>query len=176
LAFLLLSAIVIHMGQFIDLTGKKFGTLTIIAYAGKCRSGKSLWVGKCSCGNVNTYRTGNLQAGQAMTCRLCQNTTHGHTKSKEKVGTSRTYRTWDAMRARCYKPHNISYKYYGALGVQVCESWNNSFEAFLSDMGERPEGKTLDRIDPAGNYEPGNCRWATSKEQAINKRKIPPKV
>ena len=80
-----------------------------------------------------------------------------------------TYTAWSAMRARCsYKPH-VSYKYYGARGVSVCERWD-SFENFLADMGERPEGKTLDRIDPDGNYEPGNCRWATFREQRLNQR------
>lgn len=159
------------MGYVKDLTGMTFGTLTILAYAGKCKSNKTLWLAKCTCDRRGLYRTGNLMAGQATKCRWCQNTKHGHTKNKENVGTSRTYRTWDSMRARCYKPHNISYKYYGALGVVVCERWKDSFDNFLADMGERPKDRSLDRINPEGNYEPGNCRWATSKEQAANKRK-----
>lgn len=159
------------MPEFIDLTGRRFGKLLIITIAGKCRSGKTLWLGECECGDRRTYRTGNLMAGQATKCRYCQNTTHGHTKRKEIVGTSRTYRTWDSMRSRCTRTNNIGYKYYGALGVTVCDRWLNSFDNFVLDMGERPEGKTLDRINPFGNYEPGNCRWATPKEQQLNKRK-----
>ncbi len=159
------------MPEFKDLTGKKFDKITIITQAGRCRSGKTLWLGECACGDRNTYRTGNLMAEQATQCRKCQNTTHGHTKRKETVGTSRTYRTWDSMRARCYKPDQVSYRYYGALGVTVCERWRDSFENFLADMGERPEGHTLDRVDPNGNYESSNCRWATGSEQYKNKRK-----
>lgn len=158
------------MGYTKDLTGAKFGTLTIVAYAGKCRSNKTLWLAECECGDRRTYRTGNLMAGQATTCRFCQNTTHGHTKKKEIVGTSRTYRTWDAMRSRCYKPRHVSYKYYGALGITVCDRWLESFDNFLADMGERPNGRTLDRIDPFKNYTLDNCRWATPTEQAANKR------
>lgn len=74
------------------------------------------------------------------------------------------------MKDRCTNPNNLNYKYYGALGVTVCDRWSQ-FENFVADMGPRPLKKSLDRINPFGNYEPGNCRWATAKEQANNKRK-----
>ena len=82
---------------------------------------------------------------------------------------SPTYNSWRMMIARCYLTTQHNYPNYGGRGISVCDRWR-SFLHFLEDMGERPEGKTLDRINPDGNYEPGNCRWATTKEQAQNKR------
>lgn len=97
------------------------------------------------------------------------NTRHGHTKN-DKGRATLTYRSWIAMKQRCYCSTAGSYKRYGALGITVCERWRNSFENFLADMGERPEGMTLDRVDGKGNYEPGNCRWATLSQQAKNRK------
>lgn len=158
------------MGKKKDLTGMKFGKLTALTPAGKCSHGKLLWLCECECGNRGTHRTGHLMSGSATQCRFCPNTTHGHTKGKEKKGVSPTYKSWRAMIQRCTESSNIGYKYYGALGTSVCERWLESFENFLADMGERPKNKSLDRIDPFGNYEPTNCRWATSREQAMNKK------
>src|SRR5206468_1663320 len=82
-----------------------------------------------------------------------------------------TYRSWYAMKARCTNSNHTSYHHYGGRGITVCERWLNSFEAFLTDMGDRPEGTSLDRIDVNGNYEPSNCKWSTPSEQANNKRR-----
>lgn len=81
-----------------------------------------------------------------------------------------TYNSWRAMISRCYNPRSAWYANYGGRGIAVCDRWRQSFDAFLADMGERPDGRTLDRIDSDGNYERGNCRWATPLEQTHNRR------
>ena len=93
------------------------------------------------------------------------------TRKYEKTGMSKTgtYNSYQMMRQRCNNPNHIAFERYGAAGITVCKEWDESFEAFLRDMGPRPEGKTLGRIDGKGNYEPGNCEWQTDKEQANNK-------
>jgi len=102
------------------------------------------------------------------------NTKHGHNPSKTSKP-SPTYQSWYAMKARSQNPSHPRFKDYGGRGVKVCERWQN-FENFLEDMGIRPPGKTLDRIDNSKGYEPGNCRWATPKEQAYNRRPAKPYV
>lgn len=94
--------------------------------------------------------------------------THGHTSNGR---ISSTYAAWYAMKGRCYNPRCAGFKNYGGRGIKVCDRWLNSFESFLADMGEKPSPElSLDRINNNGNYEPGNCRWATSSQQARNKR------
>ena len=93
---------------------------------------------------------------------------HGH--ARRITGLTPTYKSYSVMLSRCLNPKATHYENYGGRGITVCAQWQYSFQHFLDDMGERPEGTTLDRIDPNGNYEPSNCRWADWKQQNNNKR------
>lgn len=128
------------------------------------------------CGNPEYIATSSdLRSGRIQSCGCFRNsqefadarTTHGHRRQK-KGDTSRTYNIWLEMRRRCDSPMRENYKWYGGRGITYCDRWKH-FENFLSDMGECPEGLEIDRINNAGNYEPGNCRWATHKENCNNR-------
>lgn len=145
--------------------GQRFGKLVIVNVAGRDRQGHPIARCKCDCGNmkdVSAYRLYRLQTRSCGCLWNPGNTTHGKSKLPE-------YRVWKEMRKRCYCKTNKEYPTYGALGVRVCKRWNN-FQNFITDMGSRPEGTLIDRMDPKGNYEPTNCRWATTTESGRNKR------
>lgn len=151
------------MTQRVDITNTKFGSLTVLKYLDK-----SKWLCLCDCGNETAVASFALRKGITSTCGCATGqliskslTTHGMSRTP-------TYQTWLSMKRRCYEVTAQNYKHYGAKGIAVCDRWLHSFENFLADMGERPEGKTLDRIDRAKNYEPSNCRWATQSEQMNN--------
>jgi len=160
------------MGKRLDLIGEKFGRLTVLEFAG-IKNGKTTWLCECECEKTITVNGGDLSRGHTQSCgclkrekagvRIAeQNLTHGQTGS-------RAYETWISMKSRCLNKNYFYYKNHGGRGIRICERWMK-FENFYADMGERPNGRTLDRINNDGNYEPENCRWATAKEQHRNKR------
>lgn len=157
------------MKPTIDLTGRRFGRLLALRYSDK-NDGRKAWVCRCDCGVEKEVRGSDLRKGKAISCGcyIAERLSSGLRGSTHGMTDTPTYYSWSSMLGRCNNPNDPSYPRYGGRGIGVCERWS-AFESFLADMGERPEGKTLDRFpNKFGNYEPGNCRWATAKEQANN--------
>ena len=155
----------------IDLTGQRFGKLLVIGEKGRINE-QVAWECQCDCGNTTVVRSSDLRSGDTKSCGCLRKELHTkHGQNTRKRGETLTYQCWKAMIGRCYRPNNTSFPYYGGRGIKVCKSWWK-FRNFYRDMGDKPKGLTLERINGDGDYEPSNCKWASYQEQNQNKRNV----
>jgi hypothetical protein len=161
------------MPRFIDRTDQRFGWLVVLERAGTHTPTE--YFCECDCGRMTCVLANNLVRGLTTSCGCRRDaataersTTHGHSRGRKH---SPEYQAWNGMLMRCHNPADRVYPNYGARGIKVCEEWRASFEAFLHYVGTRPSGShSLDRIDNERGYEPGNVRWATKRQQMMNRR------
>lgn len=158
----------------IDITGQKFGRLTVMVYTHSNKDKKACFDCQCECGNIANVSGKSLRNGNTKSCGCLRNerikalnTTHGACS----VGKTKMYFIWRAMICRCTNPKNKNFHQYGGRGITVCDEWLHDYARFLNDIGERPTDKhTLDRKENHLGYSKENCRWASMEEQQNNKR------
>jgi hypothetical protein len=154
--------------KFLDLTGSIIRNFKILSRAPNSLNGRTRWVCLCVCGRKVIMGGSISSFKRKRSCGCKRNLVHGHS-NRSRRGSSPEYQSWRAMRSRCSNPKDKSFNQYGGRGISFCPRWD-SFVLFLEDMGSRPIGTTLDRIDHSGNYELKNCRWSDSSTQAKNRR------
>jgi hypothetical protein len=159
----------------LDLIGKNFGRWHVNARLGRTATNPAVhWHCTCTCGNSGAVPTRSLVSGASRSCGCLATQLATNSKHNFKHGQSKSpaYVSWLGAKQRCFYEKHKQFKDYGGRGITMCDRWRDSFEEFLADMGPRPAGTTLDRYPNVnGNYEPGNCRWATPIEQAAGTRK-----
>jgi len=157
------------MSNIKNILGKKYGKWHVLGRVGSNNRGDALWKCQCECGTIKLVSGVALRCEQSGSCG-CEK--YLFTKKHGMYGTA-TYRSWQHAISRCTNPNDDAYSLYGGIGIKVCERWlgENGFSNFVSDVGIRPKGKSIDRFPNSnGNYEPNNIRWATPTEQVRNSK------
>jgi hypothetical protein len=158
------------MSALVDLTDQKFGRRTVLGQA-ESKNGKRRWKTVCECGKEQVVIGADLKRRHSCGCYVVEYATnHNRRHGGARRGKmTQEYRAWKEAQDRCYRATSPFYHRYGGRGIGMCDRWRESFETFLADMGPKPSAQhSIDRVDNDGHYEPGNCRWATKKEQARN--------
>lgn len=154
----------------LDLTGRTCGRWLVL-YRAPNIGRRTAWWCECDCGAFRVVLTQSLRNGSSASCGCLKRERMSGVMAVHRACGTREYNSWQNMIQRCTNVNRKEYANYGGRGITVCPEWRLSFEAFYKDMGPRPEGMTLDRADNEGNYEPGNCRWATRSQQNHNQRR-----
>lgn len=153
---------------FKDLTGFQSGRWTVLGFSGK-KHGNLYWLCRCSCGTEKEVKGGNINKKKTLSCGCLSEDLASVRNSTHKQSSTPIYNVWNSMVMRCHNPNVERFLDYGGRGIKVCDRWRK-FENFISDMGERPKGMTIERRDNDGDYEPSNCYWAPWSVQAMHKR------